>query len=148
MKPLFSRLRNDWATPPEIFGPLEAEFGPFDLDPAATPANAKVKAFYTIEDNGLSKPWKGRVWLNPPYGRGIADWMQKAHYEVHEGSADVVVCLLPARTDTAWWHDWVQGKAEVRFLRGRIRFIGPTGMRMAAAPFPSVIVIYEPSTET
>lgn len=133
----------EWATPPEVFDPLDREFGPFDMDAAASRANKKAKAWYDggIGGDGLAGLWNGRVWLNPPYGRAIAKWVEKAHTEVRLGRAALVVALLPARTETAWWHDWVQGKAEVRFLRGRVKFIGPNGGKKDA-PFPSAIAIY------
>lgn len=141
-KKLFSSAIEEWETPEEVFIPLSKEFGPFDLDPAADSRNARAPKFYSIEQNGLAKEWTGRVWLNPPYGKAIAHWMQKASYEAQEGRAAIVVALVPARVDTAWWHDWVQGKAEVRFLRGRVRFKAPHGLKMSSAPFPSAIVIY------
>lgn len=115
-KKLFSSAIEEWETPEEVFIPLSKEFGPFDLDPAADSRNTRAPKFYSIEENGLAKEWNGRIWLNPPYGRDIGHWMQKAGHEALTGRAAIVVALVPARVDTAWWHDWVQGKAEVRFL--------------------------------
>jgi site-specific DNA-methyltransferase (adenine-specific) len=132
---LFSSLSNEWETPADLFSDLDAEFH-FTLDPCATSSNAKCIKFYTSEDDGLSKDWRGEiVFMNPPYGREIGKWIKKA-YE----SGATVVCLIPARTDTAYWHDYVMN-GEVRFLRGRIYFIRPNG-ETGPAPFPSAIVIF------
>ncbi len=129
----------DWATAPEVFAPLHAEFN-FTLDPCATPANAKCPLFYTEADNGLTKDWSGhRVFMNPPYGREIPAWTRKAR-----DSGAFVVGLLPASTDLAWWHEDVLGHTEIRFLRRRTRFIDKDGR--SRHPFaPSVIVIWRPS---
>jgi phage N-6-adenine-methyltransferase len=110
--------RDSWETPPEIFERCNAEFR-FDLDVCATPDNAKCERYYTPEMDGLAQEWRGRCWMNPPYGRAIWRWMQKA-YEAAQTTADVVVCLVPARTDTAWWHQWAM-RGEIRFLRKRVR---------------------------
>ena len=141
---LFHSHRNDWETPQGLFDELDAEFH-FTLDPCATHENAKVARHFTREENGLAQSWEGHtVFMNPPYGAVIASWVKKAHDEVHKrwggwsGNRPLVVGLLPARTDTAWWHDYIEGKAEVRFLRGRIRFSNSR----ANAPFPSAVVIW------
>ena len=129
-----------WETPPELFAQLDAEFG-FTLDVAASAANAKCTRFFTEADDGLAQDWsRDRCWMNPPYGREIGKWMAKAHAESLRGA--LVVCLIPSRTDTAWWHDHIEGLAEVRFLRGRIKFGGAPWN----APFPSAIVIFWPDT--
>ena len=130
----------EWETPPEVFGPLNAEFG-FTLDPCATPANAKCSTFYTEREDGLAWPWRPhRVFMNPPYGREIYDWTRKAHVESLAGA--LVVGLLPASTDLAWWHDDVVGAgAEVRYIRGRVRFL-TGGPYRASGFFASVIVIW------
>src|SRR5688572_19763131 len=109
----------EWATPPEVFDPLHAEFG-FTLDACATALNAKVPRYYTEAQNGLEQDWTGeRVFLNPPYGREIYPWTRKAR-----DSRALVVGLLPASTDLAWWHEDVIGHAsELRWLRGRVRFL-------------------------
>ncbi|MBQ1449598.1 MAG: adenine methyltransferase [Eggerthellaceae bacterium] len=126
----------EWATPRDLFDELDAEFH-FDLDVASTDANALCANHYTKSDDGLSKEWTGRVWCNPPYGREISKWMRKA---AESNWGGVTVCLVPARTDTAWWHDWIVGHAsEVRFIRGRLKFGGAE----SGAPFPSAIVIYD-----
>jgi phage N-6-adenine-methyltransferase len=128
-----------WQTPPEIFAPLHAEFN-FTLDPCATQASAKCAAFFTEADNGLEQSWAGhRVFMNPPYGREVYAWTRKARLEAVGGA--LVVGLLPASTDLAWWHDDVVGHAEVRYLRGRVRFL-TDGPYRASGFFASVIVIW------
>jgi site-specific DNA-methyltransferase (adenine-specific) len=128
-----------WATPPEVFDPLHAEFA-FTLDPCATPETAKCSRFYTEADDGLSKSWAGeRVFMNPPYGREIYAWTRKAREEVANG-CPLVVGLLPASTDLAWWHEDIIGHAEViRWYRGRVRFL-TGGPYRASGFFPSVAV--------
>lgn len=132
----------NWATPPEIYEPLDAEFG-FTLDPCCTAATAKCAKFYTEADDGLAQDWSGeRVFMNPPYGREIPAWTRKARAEVERGA--LVVGLLPASTDLAWWHeDVLAAGAEIRFVRGRIRFL-MDGRRWANAFMPSVIVVWRP----
>jgi phage N-6-adenine-methyltransferase len=126
----------EWATPPDLFAELDREFS-FTLDAAATVENAKCTRFFTRKENGLAQPWQGRVFCNPPYGRGIGRWIQKA-WESAQGSAcELVVCLVPARVDTSWWHDHCT-RGEVRFLRGRVRFGGAD----SGAPFPSAVVVF------
>jgi phage N-6-adenine-methyltransferase len=131
-----------WATPPEVFTPLEREFG-FTLDPCATPDSAKCARYFTEADDGLAQSWAGEtVFMNPPYGRELAAWVSKARRESTAGAT--VVGLLPAATDQAWFHDDVIGAgAEVRFLRGRVRFLGPGDTW--ASPFqPSIVVVWRP----
>lgn len=131
----------EWATPQDLFDDLNAEFG-FTLDVCATPENAKCARYFTPEVDGLSKSWAGEtVWMNPPYGRAIGAWVSKARGESFEPNT-TVVCLLPSRTDTRWWHHWVQPNliakpSDVRFVRGRLKFGGASN----SAPFPSVIVV-------
>lgn len=129
-----------WATPPEVFDPLDLEFR-FTLDPCATPETAKCRKFYTEADNGLEQSWAGeRVFMNPPYGREVYAWTRKAREEAKRAS--VIVGLLPASTDLAWWHDDVIGHAdELRWLRGRVRFL-TGGPYRASGFFASVIVIW------
>ena len=133
---LYSSRSEQWATPRKLFAELDAEFH-FDLDPCATADNATCADYFTIEDDGLLQNWGGRrVFCNPPYGRKIGDWVRKCYEESKR--AEVVVLLIPARTDTAFFHDYIYHKArEVRFIRGRLHFndAGP-------APFPSMIVIF------
>lgn len=133
---MFSSASDEWATPQELFDRLNKIFR-FNLDAAATLENAKCNEFYTKEENGLSRPWHGNVWLNPPYGRQIGAWVKKAYEEVMQGEASSVVLLLPARTDTTWYHEYC-AKGIVIFLRGRLRFGGAQN----SAPFPSMIVIF------
>ncbi len=133
---MFSSNTDEWSTPEDFFEKCALEYGPFDLDPCATKDNAKAPAFYTKADDGLSQTWSGRIWMNPPYGRGIGKWMAKA-YESSQTTADIVVCLVPARTDTAWWHDYAM-LGDVTFIRGRLKFGGSKN----AAPFPSALVVF------
>ena len=145
---LFSSRSEEWETPNGFFKELDREFH-FTLDACATAENAKVKANYiTKEIDALRVPWTGVVWCNPPYGRDIGLWFRKVRIEAEAGST--VVMLAPARTDTRWWHDNVQGIAsEVRFVRGRLKFQGgeSKGAKAVAsqsAPFPSAVIIYRP----
>jgi phage N-6-adenine-methyltransferase len=133
----FSSATDLWSTPQAFFDDCARRFGPFDLDPCATPDNAKAARFFTAVDDGLSQTWRGRVWMNPPYGRQIGKWMQKALESSLAGAT--VVCLVPARTDTAWWHDYAT-KGEVEFIRGRLKF----GGSKTSAPFPSALVVFRP----
>lgn len=135
---------DDWETPNEIFEPLHREFG-FTLDAAAEPHNAKCIAYFEPGRDGLRHSW-GRctVWLNPPYGRVIGTWMRKAWEESQQGAT--VVCLVPARTDTGWWHDYAM-RGEIRFLRGRINFHARPGApdrKGHNAPFPSAVIVFRP----
>lgn len=127
-------------TPQEFFDALDAEFH-FEMDVCALPSNAKCSLFLTPEADGLKHGWSPlRCWMNPPYGREIRKWMQKAYEESLKGST--VVCLVPSRTDSAWWHDYAM-KGEVRFVRGRLKF---NGMK-SSAPFPNAIVIFRPGAK-
>lgn len=134
---MFSSNTNEWATPRSFFQALDAEFH-FNLDPCATPENAKCADFYTIENDGLTQDWGGRrVFCNPPYGRAIAAWVRKCYEEAQKPNT-LVVLLIPARTDTEYFHKYIYHKAwEIRFVRGRLHFneAGP-------APFPSMVVIF------
>ena len=134
-KGLFTSNSGEWATPQDFFDSLNAHFGPFDLDPCATTENAKCPKFFAAADDGLKQPWGGRVFMNPPYGRQIGKWVEKAYQESRNGC--LVVCLLPSRTDTRWFHDFCL-KGSVRFLRGRLKF----GGCKANAPFPSMVVVF------
>jgi phage N-6-adenine-methyltransferase len=120
-----------------LFDKLAADFGPFTLDVCATAEIAKCERFYTKADDGLRQPWTGRCWMNPPYGRAIGHWLRKALESAQEGSAELVGCLVPARTDTRWWHGYA-AKGEVEFLPGRVRF----GGAKSGAPFPSAVVVF------
>ncbi|KKN24265.1 hypothetical protein LCGC14_0896580 [marine sediment metagenome] len=136
---LFSSATGEWETPQDVFDALDAEFGGFDLDPCATPENAKCSNYYTQEEDGLAKPWRGKVFVNPPYGRGIKWWIRRC-YVAAGSTASLVVALIPSRTDTAWWHDYVMKASEIRFIRGRLHFDGHKN----GAPFPSAIVVWRP----
>lgn len=131
-----------WATPPEVFDPLHAEFN-FTLDPCATTETAKVPRYYTEADDGIEQDWgTERVFMNPPYGREVYAWTKKARESAARGA--LVVGLLPASTDLKWWHDDVVGHAaEVRYLRGRVRFL-TGGPYRASGFFASVVVIWRP----
>lgn len=130
----FSSRTDDWETPAELFAELNEIFH-FDLDACATRENAKCSRYFTKRDDALSKRWTGTVWMNPPYGREIAAFMRKAYEESLSGAT--VVCLVPSRTDTAWWHRYAK-QGQIIFLRGRLRF----GAATASAPFASAIVIF------
>lgn len=151
---LFSSATDEWATPQEFFDELNKEFG-FRLDVCATRQNVKCPFGYYFDEgmDGLTQEWARdsahifsmihsprsgfvSVWMNPPYGREIGKWVGKAYEESLKGAT--VVCLLPVRTDTKWWHSYVEGKAEVRFIKGRLKFGGAKN----SAPFPSCIVIF------
>lgn len=132
-KGLFTSNTDLWSTPQNLFDDLNKEFH-FTLDPCSTHYNAKCEKYYTKEDDGLSQNWSNDVvFMNPPYGREIRKWIEKAYK-----SNTTVVCLLPARTDTKWFHDFIYNKAEIRFLKGRLKFGNSTN----SAPFPSMIVIF------
>lgn len=130
--------RKDWETPPEFFQELDDVYQ-FTLDPCATKETAKCSKYYTEKDNGLEKDWGGEhVYCNPPYGKEIPLWVKKASKEASKPNT-LVVMLLPARTDTTWFHDYIYNKAAVYFVRGRLRFVGAEH----PAPFPSMIVVFE-----
>lgn len=131
----------DYCTPQEFFNMLDEEFH-FVLDAAATKKSAKCDWYYTLKDDGLSQSWlvNGAVFCNPPYGREIGRWVRKAWKEAQKGIT--IVLLIPARTDTAYFHDYIYGQAEIRFVRGRLRFTDEEGKAYQAAPFPSMVVIY------
>jgi phage N-6-adenine-methyltransferase len=131
----------EWATPKDVFDPLDAEFH-FTLDAAASDSNHKCAKYYTKEQDALQQEWTGNIFCNPPFHRHhIRKWLLKGIEAARAGAT--VVFVLPVRTDTRWFHDLVQGKAEVRFVSGRIRF-EHVGGKKNAAPFPSMVVIYRP----
>lgn len=162
----FSSKSDDWSTPQDFFNKVNAEFGPFDLDPCATVENAKAPKFYTTEEDGYVQPWHGRVFCNPPYNKpekvcaskcskkrcdkrgwhrtkflpGTFDWVARGLCEIEMTSnAELVVFLIPARTDTAGWHKYVTPFAhEIRFIKGRLKF----GNAKHAAPFPSALAVF------
>jgi phage N-6-adenine-methyltransferase len=126
-----------WSTPRDFFDDYNAIYQ-FDVDVCATAENALCAKFYSPEEDGLSKEWNDVCWMNPPYGREIGKWMKKAYESSLHGAT--VVCLVPARTDTAWWHEYAM-KGEITFIRGRLKFGGSKN----SAPFPSAVVIFQRS---
>lgn len=138
----FSSLSVEWSTPQGVFDELDSEFH-FTLDPCSTHENAKCAKHFTIAEDGLRQRWAPeRVFMNPPYGREIGRWVAKAHAEWLAGA--LVVCLIPSRTDTSYWHDYVMRATEIRFLRGRLYF----GEGGSPAPFPSCVVVFNvPNSE-
>ena len=131
----FSSKTDLWATPQSFFDKYNAMYN-FTLDVCATHDNAKCSTYFTKEQNGLSKDWIGICWMNPPYGRDIKHWIKKAYESSLNGAT--VVCLLPARTDTSWWHDYCM-KGTIEFIRGRLKF----GNSKNSAPFPSAVVVFK-----
>lgn len=136
---MFSSSTDLWATPQDFFDRLNAEFD-FDIDVCASPNNAKCDTYFTKEQDGLSQSWRDATcWCNPPYGREVGKWVQKAYISSkNEGST--VVMLLPARTDTKWFHEYIYNQSEIRFIKGRLKFGGSTN----SAPFPSMVVVFRP----
>ena len=139
---VLTSTRHDWETPQAFFDRLDAEFG-FELDAAADHDNALCPDYFTAEDDGLSQSFGGRTtFLNPPYGYGIGRWVEKAYREAQAGAT--VVLLIPARTETSWWHRYVMRAAEIRLIRGRLRFSNSA----VNAPFPSAVVVFRPGDHT
>ena len=135
----FMSTTSEWSTPSWLFETLDEEFS-FTLDPCATNENAKCLHHFTVKEDGLKQDWgENTVFMNPPYGRTISHWMRKAYESAGNGAT--VVCLVPARTDTNWWHQFAMN-GEIRFLKGRIKFDGGCH----SAPFPSAVVVFKPST--
>ena len=133
---LFSSKTDNWATPQEFFDELDAEFH-FTLDPCADDLNHKCAKYFTKEQDGLAHSWEGEtVFCNPPYGRELPKWVKKCH---DEAISATVVMLIPARTDTRAFHDYIYGKADIRFVRGRLKFGGANN----SAPSPSMVVVYQ-----
>jgi|TARA_R110000824_G_scaffold272547_1_gene461069 phage N-6-adenine-methyltransferase len=138
---MFSSETGDWATPKEFFDKLDWRFGPFDLDPCATPLNTKCSNFFTEAEDGLSKDWGGfTAFINPPYGRGIDAWIKKAYEESRKENTKIVM-LIPSRTDTKYWHQYVMKADEVHFIKGRLKF----GDSNNSAPFPSAVIVFDGS---
>ncbi len=136
---MFSSKLDTWETPQYLFDKLNSKFH-FDVDVCATKENAKCKSFYTKKQNGLLQEWKGICWCNPPYGREIINWVRKASISAKNGAT--VVMLIPARTDTKWFHDYIYRKenVKIKFIKGRLKF----GDAQNAAPFPSMLVLFKP----
>lgn len=134
---LFMSNKDDWETPKDLYESLNNEFH-FNLDPCCSKDTAKCSSFYTIEDDGLCKRWEGNVFMNPPYGRQIVNWIKKAKEESNNGAT--VVCLVPARTDTKWWHNYCMKSTEIRLLTRRLTFEGANNK----ATFPAAIIVFRP----
>lgn len=133
----YSSKTDQWSTPQDFFDELNNEFN-FDLDPCADELNHKCQHFFTKEQNGLSKDWEGHcVFCNPPYGKDIALWVEKAYIEGTKANT-IVVMLIPARTDTRYFHNFILNRSEIRFIKGRLKF----GNSQFSAPFPSMVVIF------
>lgn len=130
----FSSETDNWSTPQDLFDKLNSKYG-FTLDVCADSVNAKCNSYFTKEQDGLLQEWKGVCWMNPPYGRTIGLWIKKAYESSLKGAT--VVCLIPSRTDTKWWHDYVI-KGNIGFIKGRLKF----GGHKNSAPFPSAIVVF------
>lgn len=135
----YSSASDNWATPQDFFDKLDAEFH-FNLDVCALPESAKCERYFIPEMDGLKQEWTGTCWMNPPYS-DCATWMQKAYESSLKGAT--VVCLIPSRTDTKYWHSYVMKAAEIRFVKGRLKF----GDSKNSAPFPSAVIVFRPSTQ-
>ena len=133
---MFSSKTDLWATPQDFFDELNKEFN-FTLDPCANAENHKCSKYFTKEDDGLLQDWSNNiVFCNPPYGKVLKDWVKKSYEESLKPNTTVVM-LIPARTDTSYFHQYIYHKAEIRFIRGRLKF----GDSKNSAPFPSMVVI-------
>ena len=135
---MWSSKSCNWSTPQDFFDKLNEEFH-FTLDPCADEHNHKCDKYYTIEQDGLKQDWSGEtVFCNPPYGRVLSKWVKKCFQEVYAGNCRCAVMLIPARTDTRWFHDWIYNRSEVRFVKGRLKF----GKEKNNAPFPCMVVVF------
>ena len=134
-KGLMTSATDLWSTPQDFFNQQNTLYGPFTLDVCADSANAKCPVYFDKNKDGLKQNWTGKCWMNPPYGREIGKWMKKAYES--SGNGTVVVCLVPARTDTKWWHDYAV-KGQITFVRGRLKF----GDSKNSAPFPSAVIVF------
>jgi len=137
-KVMFSSKSSEWTTPQDFYEELNKVYN-FTLDPCATKESAKCEKYFTPEDDGLNQDWTGHtVFMNPPYGRSIKLWIKKA-WEASRKGGTTVVCLIPARTDTRYWHDYCMKAHRVYFVKGRLKFGGETN----SAPFPSAVVVFK-----
>ena len=140
---MFSSKNENWETPQDFFDALDNEFH-FTLDPCANDENHKVPKYFTKEMDGLSLDWGGEItFCNPPYGKQIGKWVKKA-YDEHFKTNHPIVMLIPARTDTSYFHNYIYGIAEIRFIRGRLKFTDEYGVAKDPAPFPSMVVVFNP----
>jgi len=137
---MFSSETDQWSTPIDFFNKLNKVFN-FQTDVCADEKNKKCRHYYCIDQDGLTQEWEGNCWMNPPYGREIGKWVEKAYVSSKNNGA-TIVCLLPARTDTRWWHDYCQN-ADVTFIKGRLKF----GDAVNSAPFPSALVVFRPEVK-
>ena len=134
---MFSSKDQTWETPIDFFNKVNEEFN-FTIDVCATDKTAKCKVYYTPQIDSLKQNWEGVCWMNPPYGREISKWIEKAYKESLKGAT--VVCLIPSRTDTKYWHDYIfKYASEIRFIKGRLKF----GNSENSAPFPSALIIFK-----
>lgn len=147
---MFSNKNNSWCTPRDFFNKLNEEFD-FNLDPCCMPKSALCEKYFTPDEDGLKQDWTGyRAFVNPPYGREIGKWVKKCFDE--KDKAELIVMLIPSRTDTRYFHNWIYGKAEIRFLKGRLKFVDmdykgkEEDRKMSPAPFPSMLVIFRRSS--
>ena len=145
---MFSSKNNAWCTPRDFFNKLNEEFN-FTLDPCCLEKSALCKKFFTPDEDGLTQNWEGHcAFVNPPYGREIGKWVKKCHDEWKENKTKSVM-LIPSRTDTRWFHDYILDKAEIRFIKGRLKFVDMDNAgkeedrKMSPAPFPSMLVIFK-----
>jgi len=135
-KGMLSSASDNWSTPQDFFDEWNTRLGPFTTDVCASADNAKCPVYYDLATDGLKQVWTGKCWMNPPYGRTIGHWMKKAYMSSLAGAS--VVCLVPARTDTKWWHDYAM-RGTYFLIKGRLKFGGHTN----SAPFPSAVVFFE-----
>lgn len=145
MKVHYSSKSNEWDTPQAFYDRLNKHYG-FTLDPCATKQSAKCEKYFTESDDGLNQSWAGEtVFMNPPYGRQIGKWIKKAHDEAKNNKGTTVVCLIPSRTDTKYWHDYCMQAHELYFVRGRLKFgnSNSSGQKNNSAPFPSAVVVFK-----
>ena len=139
----YSSKSNEWDTPQPFFNKLNEHYQ-FTLDPCATESSAKCAKYFTESDNGLAQSWSGEtVFMNPPYGRQIGNWIKKAYEESQNGNT-TVVCLIPSRTDTKYWHNYCMKAHEIYFVKGRLKFGNEAASKGNSAPFPSAVVVFKP----
>lgn len=140
-KTLFSSRSDEWETPPVLVNNLEKIFGKFNLDPCATESNRKCDNYYTINEDGLNQQWYGNVFINPPYS-AIDKWVKKSYNEAMNNALKTVM-LIPSRTDTRYFHDYITKSSKIYFLKGRVKFGDGIGLVGTCAPFPSIIVCFD-----
>ena len=134
---MMTSTSQEWETPQDLFDRLDQEFD-FTLDVCATKENTKCKNYYSIDADGLKQKWTGRCWMNPLYKQNY-EWLKKAYQEVKNGDCELVVGLIPSRTDTVYFHEFILKANEIRFIKGRLKFSGQKN----SAPFPSIIVVFK-----